>query len=144
MIMSLGFFVFSFAGTPVQKITRSDTQDWASNKRIGQRPAHQHIGQGNDVISIDGTLYPSHTDGVLSLDVLREMKNSGSQYLLITGHSRTLGAFFIKNIQETQTYFLQTGEARKIEFKLELIRGDINRVDQIGDNFNSIITPVLA
>ncbi len=133
MIMSLGLFVFGYQGTPLQELTRSDSQRWAENSRIAQRPAHQHIGKGNDTVTLSGQLYPEITSGELSLDLLRTMKNLGGQYLLITGYGKIVGSYFITNINETQTSFLATGEARKIEFSLELTRGDDDRIDQFGD-----------
>ncbi len=133
MIMSLGLFVFGYDGTPLQEISRTDSQRWAENPRLGQRPAHQHVGKGADNVTLKGQLYPEHTNGELSLDILRSMKNLGGQYLLITGYGRIVGSFFIVSLTETQSAFLDTGEARKIDFSLELQRGDDERIDQFGD-----------
>lgn len=133
MIMSLGLFIFDYQGTPLQEMTRTDTQRWGENSRIAQRPAHQHIGKGNDTVSMSGTLYPEYTNGLLSLDLLRAMKNLGGQYLLISGNGRLFGSYFITSITETQSMFLGTGEARKIDFSVELTRGDDERIDQFGD-----------
>jgi phage protein U len=143
MQMSLGLFVFGYSGSPLQEYTRSSSQRWSDNPRIEQRPAHQHIGQGDDLVTLSGTLYPEHTSGELSLELLRVMKNIGGQYLLISGYGKILGSFFIMNITEKQSHFLETGEARKIEFSLELNRGDDDRIDQFGDALG-LAVPILG
>ena len=125
MIMSLGPFVFDYRGTPLQTWQRDDSTDWASNKRIGQRPAHQFIGQGETSLTLNGALYPEHTSGsALSLDALRAMKNRDSKWILIGGTGRPIGTFVINSINETYSNLHDTGHPRKIEFSLKLTRTD--------------------
>lgn len=126
MMMILGFFIFELATTPFQQLERTQKQKWASNKRVGQRDAHQYVGVGDDDITLTGILHPEFTGGEFNLDILNTMASTGSSYLLITGTGDIWGYFKIDEIKRTRTVLFNNGQARKIEFSLSLKRTDNN------------------
>lgn len=133
MLSVLGLFVFELSSGAYQQLQRSDTENWASQSRIGTRASWQHIGAGDDTITLSGILYPEISGGKLSLDILREMKNSGKSWTFMLGTGAILGQYIINNIDETHQYFFKNGQSRKIEFRLKLIRSDNANIDLLGN-----------
>jgi len=132
MMATLGLFVFQLSTAPYQQLRRSTNWRWASNNRIGNRPSYQHLGQGEDVITLSGTLLPEITGGRVSLDALRLMADAGKSWPLIDGEGFIYGLWFIESVEETRTIFFKDGAARKIEFSLSIKRADDSQIDKLG------------
>jgi len=124
MLMSLGQFNFALKTTPFQQKQRNTDQRFASNNRIGQRAAHQHLGEGSDKITLSGALYPGTTGGQSSLDKLRDMADLGDPNIMVDGNGNIHGWWLIDSISETGTVFFQDGTPRKIDFSLSLTHTD--------------------
>lgn len=120
MMMTLGLFVFSVSTAAYQQFERTTAQRFASNARFGARAASQHLGPGDDSITLTGTLYPGFTGGVAELDRLREMQATGKAYLLVDGLGNVKGYWTLRTVREGGSVFLREGVARKIEFTLTL------------------------
>lgn len=132
MMMALGMFVFGMHTAAYQEFQRQTNWRHASNSRVGSSPARQFLGRGDDTITLPGVLVSGLTGSQASLDVLREMANTGKAWALIEGTGRIYGLWVIESMQETRTYFFKDGAARRIEFSLTLQRIDDDRVDQVG------------
>lgn len=124
MMLILGLFVFSVETAPYQQLKRTTKQRWASNSRIGSRPGYQYLGPEEETITLTGTLYPQVTGGQRDLAMLNAMASSGNPFALLNGDGDALGLWFIEQVEETHSYFLQNGAARKIAFSLSLKRVD--------------------
>lgn len=124
MMMSLGLFVFGLYSVPYQQFQRSVSWRHPSSSRVGKRPVRQYAGQGDDVITLSGVLYPELTGGVLSLAALEEMATAGKSWPLLEGTGRYYGLFVIEEMSETKSFFFPDGAARKIEFSIKLTRTD--------------------
>ncbi len=133
MLAALGLFVFSLKTAPFQQLSRDTRQRWAANNRIGQRPALQHMGPGEDTITLSGVLAPEITGGPASLDVLRLMADSGKAWTLLDGKGFFYGLWGIDGISETRTLFFANGTARRIEFSLSLKRIGEGELEHLGD-----------
>ena len=120
MMMILGFFVFSLPTATYQQLQRQTNWRHASNSRFGAPPAYQFVGKGEDVVTLDGTIYPEFKGSPLSLDALRIMGDKGASWPLIAGTGRIYGLYIIDSMSETQTYFFNDGAPRKLEFNLVL------------------------
>lgn len=118
----LGLFPFELATTPYESQARDTSQNWVKADRVGAGPSYQYIGPGEDKITLTGTLYPSLTGGVASLDRLRAMAQTGKAWILTDAQGQNRDRWFIANVQETQTEFFGPGVAHKITFSLALTR----------------------
>lgn len=126
MLAILGQFVFSLHGDgPFATTKRQTNQRIAANQRLGEPPAHQYVGPGDDTLSITGTLAPEITKGPLSLDLLRAMAEAGESYPLIDGRGYYHGMWIIESLSDQRSQFISDGQAREINFTLEL-RQDID------------------
>lgn len=133
MLMSLGMFVFSISSLPFERKQRSTQWRWAANNRLGQLPAHQFTGPGEDRITLSGVLAPELTGGGQSLQDLRDLADTGKAWVLMQGNGEPQGFWFIDSVDETGSYFFADGSPRKIEFSVVLVRNDTGEINTIGD-----------
>lgn len=132
MMMCLGQFVFSLSTLAYQDFQRQTQWRHPSNSRVGARPARQFAGPGDDTITLQGLLAPELTGTIESLDKLREMADTGSAWPLVEGTGRVYGLYAIESLSEGKTLFFQDGAARRIEFTVNLVRVDDDRIDRMG------------
>lgn len=132
MMMALGMFVFGMHTLAYQEFQRQTDWRHSSTSRIGTNPARQFLGRGDDTITLPGVLVSGLTGTQVSLDVLRQMADTGKAWALIEGTGRIYGLWVIESMQETRTYFFKDGAARRIEFTLTLKRIDDGETDRLG------------
>lgn len=121
-LMSLGMFAFELPTAPFETIKRSTAQRWEAKARVGKGAALQHVGPGEDTITIEGTLAPELTGGPEKLDKLREMMASGKAWILTAGTGDVLDKWVIADVQESRSHMLANGKPRKLTFSLTLKR----------------------
>ncbi|MEB3754703.1 phage tail protein [Acinetobacter sp. MD2(2019)] len=119
MMMILGMFPFSIPTATYQQLQRSTNWRHPSNSRVGDMPAYQFIGRGEDTISLDGSIVPEF-GAPMSISALRVMGDTGKPFPLISGTGKVYGLYIINDVQETQTFFYKNGKARKVEFNLKI------------------------
>lgn len=119
MMMILGMFPFSISTAVYQQLQRSTNWRHPSNSRVGDMPAYQFIGRGEDTISLEGSIVPEF-GSQMSITALRVMGDTGKAFPLIGGTGKVFGLYKIDDLQETQTFFFTDGKPKKIEFSLKL------------------------
>ncbi|VWD07592.1 P2 GpU family protein [Burkholderia aenigmatica] len=124
MMMALGLFVFSLSTLPYQELKRRRGWRYASNNRVGKKPARQYVGEDDETVTLSGVLLPELTGGNLSLAVIEAMASQHTSWPLIEGTGHIYGMFTIDNIDTTRTLFFDDGTARRIEFSMTLTRCD--------------------
>lgn len=122
--MTLGMFVFEMDNLPYQELSRALDWRFAQTERFGARAASQFVGAGNETIAISGTLYPGTIGEYADFQTLIDMANTGNQFALVNGHGDVLGQFIIKSMSDSKTLFVSNGNARKIDFSINLERVD--------------------
>ncbi|AJY65159.1 MULTISPECIES: phage tail protein [Burkholderia] len=130
MMMALGLFVFSLSTLPYQELKRRRGWRFASNNRVGKRPARQFVSEDDETISLSGVLLPELTGGDMSLAVIEAMAGQHTAWPLIEGTGHIYGMFTIDSIDTTRTLFFSDGTARRIEFTIALTRND--ELDMLG------------
>lgn len=123
-LMILGDFVFELRTAPFEQKQRSTQYKWSSNNRIGQRPAHQSVGLGDDSLTLSGVLYHEVTGHSKDLNVLRELAEKGEPQVMVDDDGFLKGWWIIEQIDETGSVFFPDGQPRKIEFSLQLKQTD--------------------
>lgn len=132
MMMALGTFVFSLSQLAYQELQRSTSWRHSSSERIGARAAHQFLGPGEETFDLSGLVAPEITGTPASLDLIRRMADEGRPLALVDGTGVVHGAFVINSLSETRTLFFADGAARRIEFRLALLRVDDARTADTG------------
>lgn len=123
-LMSLGMFVFGLPTLAFDDFQRKASWRHSTNARVGARDAAQFVGIGAETMSIAGTAYAELSDGVASIDELRDMADTGEHWPLVDGAGRIYGAFVIETIDEKHRRLFADGRARAIDFAIELLRVD--------------------
>lgn len=119
MMMILGEFIFSLKTASYEQLQRKTAWRHASNARVGEMPASQFIGRGDDTITLNGSIVPEF-GSQLSISALRIMGDTGMAFPLIGGTGKIYGLYRIDDLQETQTYHFKDGTPRKIDFTINL------------------------
>jgi len=132
MMMSLGQFVFSLNTLAFEELKRQTTWRHPSNARVGQRPARQFVGPGDDLINLTGVQVPEFMGKRQSLPQLRDMADSGRAWAMVDGAGGVYGAWVIEGISETGSVFVAQGVPRRVSFDLSLARVDDWMADASG------------
>ena len=122
IMMQLGSIQFSLNTAAYQTLKRSSQYLWASNARVGQRPALQSVGMGEETLNFSGDIYPHYAGGMGQVDAMREEAKKGEPLMLVDGHGRIWQHWCITTIEETQTLFDIDGTPLKIVFRLQITR----------------------
>lgn len=122
MLAALGMFVFDLGSAPFNELARS--RDWrhARTELLGARAASQFLGPGEDQVTISGTLVPELAGRWSSLEQIAAMADTGEAYPLADGDGRILGTFTIEQLDQTNKYLTERGQARMIDFSITLKR----------------------
>lgn len=120
MMMALGLFVFSLRTASYQELQRVTNWRHPSNSRVGDSPAYQFIGKGEDTITLKGTIMHELTGSQNTLETVRQMGDTGKAYTLIEGTGKLYGLVIIESLDDTKTFFFEDGAARKTDFTITL------------------------
>lgn len=121
-LMSLGMFIFAMDSVPYETLSRKTNWRFGRSERVGAHAAAQFLGPGEETISIAGMLAPPVVGDYGNLRVLKEMGSSGDALDLVDSEGVVHGRFTIESIDEKQSYILDGGVPRKVDFTLELKR----------------------
>ena len=115
-----------------ETIDRDSTYNWVAQNRLSREPAQQYIGEGEDLISIDGRLFPQHFGGFSTIHALRQSAQAGKPLSLIKFHPASsrefvaagelVGQFVIKRIRVTSSKIGANGVQHKLDFSIQLSR----------------------
>lgn len=115
-------YYFNLDTAAFDELRRSTEFRWASQERLGRRPAQQAVGMGEEKITLKGAIFPGFKGGIKQLDTLRSLGAQLKPLTLTTGYGDVLGTWCLKNVEEEQSALLQGGIPRKQAFTLEFSR----------------------
>ncbi|WP_369303062.1 phage tail protein [Pseudomonas sp. N2-5-1-1] len=115
-------YYFNLDTAAFDELTRSTEFRWASQERLSRRPAQQAVGQGDEKLTLKGTIYPGFKGGLKQLDTLRTIGGRLQPLTLTTGYGEVIGTWCLKTINEEQGALLHGGIPRKQGFSLEFVR----------------------
>lgn len=123
MMMILGdSFVFKLSTILPDSQKRSRKQTISVHSRLGQRAILQHLGPGEDEITLSGKLFPGEIGTSSSLDELDAIAERGEVHRLIDDQGAIRGKWMIDSIDETRTNYDKNSNPREIDFNLKLRR----------------------
>lgn len=122
MLAGLGMFVFDTSSALFERLSRERAWSHERSARFGARDASQYTGPGAERITIAGSLIPEIAGSYGSLEKLAEMADDGEAVPLIDGLGNVIGTYTIEGLREEKTNLIDNGQARRVDFTLELSR----------------------
>ncbi|WP_062785020.1 phage tail protein [Novosphingobium capsulatum] len=122
MLFALGLFVFDSQTMLPDRIERDRAFRHARDDRFLAPAASQFVGVGDDKVTLTGTLVPELAGSASAIETLAEMASEGEAWPLMDGTGTILGTYTIDRLANGGSNLIDTGQARKIDFILELTR----------------------
>ena len=122
MLFALGLFVFDSQTMLPDRIERDRAFRHARDDRFLTPAASQFVGVGDDKVTLTGTLVPELAGSASAIETLAEMASEGEAWPLMDGTGSILGTYTIDRLANGGSNLIDTGQARKIDFTLELTR----------------------
>jgi phage protein U len=123
-LIALGMFLFEIGTLPYEEMQRRMNWLHARSGRVGARDATQFVGPGDETISLSGAVYTELSDGLVSLDDLRALADTGEALPLVDGRGLVYGNFVIVSIDERHVALMSDGTPRRIDFGIDLLGVD--------------------
>ena len=120
MLMALGQFTFEIGTAPYRELARRSEWRHEESARVGAAPASQFLGPSSQSVTLSGLIAPGVAGRHSALQTLREMGDLGEAHPLVDASGLVHGDFVILSIDETRSELIDTGEARKADFSIEL------------------------
>lgn len=124
MLAALGMFVFESDNALFDELSRNRAWRHSRTDRFGSRPASQFVGPGDDAITLTGKLVPMLAGKYSAIEKLVEMADAGDALPLADGTGIILGNYTIESLDERHSNLIDTGQARTVDFTLNLRRVD--------------------
>lgn len=122
IMMGLGNYRFSLNTSVWQELRRNTSSRWQTVDRLHRLPARQYLGPGEDVIDIDGVVYPESIEDVQQFDDLRKQAGRGEPLQLVDGLGYVWGQWVVLQVNEKRMVLAPNGQPRKLSFTMRLAR----------------------
>ena len=157
ILIALGdnFFFIPYPGEDglgFETVTKESHFTWASAQRLSRDPALQFTGPGEEVVTLQGHVYPLLFGGTQTLDDLRDDGRAGAPLDLVAFSSADdlsamtgtkVGRFAIRRLRKESTKVSGVGVPHQIDFVLELVAyGDDLASD--GDLLDAVVPDAAA
>ena len=121
-MLQLGNYRFTLQTAAYQQLSHTHSFRWASQARLGQRPAQQYVGPGKEQMTLDGVIYPHCHGGMGQVSAMRQQASKGEPLVLVAGTGDVWGQWVIEQIVETWSHCDRQGLPKKIGFRVQLTR----------------------
>lgn len=160
-LMSLGNHVFYCPMVGVESpgfeaLQRDSSFTWVPQGRLNAPIAMQFTGPGQDIVVIEGRLFPQFFGGAQTLDALRAAGAQGQPLELVRYHpiadaqgnrvqgiqATMLGAFVIMRVRVGEKHINSAGAPDMMEFQLELAAyGNDGQLNSANIAYTATTTP---
>lgn len=123
-LLTIGMFIFGLPRTAYDEMERRAAWRWGESDRFGARPAGQFLGPGEEKLRLSGVLVPEIAGSYSDIESLKEMAGTGEYWPVVLGTGTVLGDFRIDSVDEGWRHIIGGGQARAIDFTVELTRMD--------------------
>ena len=111
-------------------LSRDTSYSWISSPRLSRSPALQFTGQGDEIVTIEGRLYPHIFGGLSTVAALRLAGEAGKPMYLVRFYAvqdqvyagSVVGKFVIRRIKTQDTKIGADGFPHRLDFSIELAR----------------------
>ncbi len=122
VMMKLGGYTFSIETAAYNELVRTVSYRWAKQERISREPARQFIGPGDDIVELNGTIYPHFKGGLNQIEDMKTEANKGEPLILVDGRGKVWGKYVIEEVREEQPQHFKGGAPKKQIFALRIAK----------------------
>lgn len=139
MLYMLGAVQLDTKPISADSVSRVSTGGLVAKPVMGGRQRKEATGEGEDELTISGTLVPSIIGGLNELETLQEMRRQNARFPVMRGDGKALGWFSIKQMTEGHEDLTRDGLGFIVGYSVTLEQADA----QSGDG-QSIISALLS
>lgn len=129
-------------------VERQDGADFAVHDLLGRRKGREHVGEGDDFITMKGTILPFRPrhDGRRELEKLRGAMKSGEPQLVMRGDGTNMGWYVVESLNETHVEIQYNGVGFRIdvEWKLTKVSDADAKADSGSDTGQSLFGALVS
>ncbi|PRD40866.1 phage tail protein [Phyllobacterium phragmitis] len=122
MLYMLGTLAVDTRPFSIDKFDRQASADIASKGLMGAFPGKEFGGEGDDEITLSGRLLPTKIGGLDELEIVHEMRRTGTRFPVQRGDGKRLGWFAITRVSEGHTEILRDGVGFVVEHSISMTR----------------------
>ena len=116
----LGAVVMDTRPFNADKFDRTASADLVSKAVMGGLKPSEHMGEGDDEITITGQLLPFKTGGLAEFDVLDEMRRTGARFPLLRGDGKRSGTYAITSLSERHDHLMRNGVGFTVKYSVSM------------------------
>jgi len=124
MLLQIGPLQFDIAPMNAHQITRERDTDYARKEVIGRRKIYEHVGEGDDKLTIIGKLFPFKSGGSGALQLLHTLRETGTAQYVMRGDGYVMGWFVITKVGEVHQHLSTDGVGQQIDVTILIERAD--------------------
>ncbi|GJD88168.1 hypothetical protein BHAOGJBA_1681 [Methylobacterium hispanicum] len=125
MLWQVGPLTISRRPYNIEEWSREASASWAKKELLGRRPDREFTGEGEETLTLKGTLHPFNRNaiaGLSSLDLAHSLCRSGQAVFVTRADGRVFGFYGIISVSETHSAIgpHTGGIGQQIEHELKL------------------------
>lgn len=111
-----GGIEFKFQTAGLETFGRQSTYRWPVQERIGRPIALQHVGEGEDTITVTGYIHPHLKGTATEMNKLRKLAEEGKPKIMTTGTGLVLGKYVCVDVKDDFSNMLDDLRPRRVDF----------------------------
>lgn len=139
MMYLLGAVMIDFKPFSADAIRRDSSGSLVAKPVMGGRQRKENVGEGEDDLTISGSLLPNRIGGLTQLEVLHSMRRNGARFPVMRGDGTRLGWYAIKAMTEEHTDLMSDGVGFELQYTVVLEQAE----ERPGDG-QSVIAGLLS
>ena len=126
VLMAWGPFQFETGAAAYEELRHRASARWEKHAIIGRRPAGQHLGPGEESVSLRGTIYPDVTGAgsAATVNALLAAAQQAQVYTLLSADGTIIGPFRLEKAESTGSFIDPAGAPQKLTYDLEFVAHD--------------------
>lgn len=124
MLYMLGALTIDTAPFSIDAMERNADASIVAKPVMGGAQPKEFTGEGEDDLTLSGTLLPAHLGGLDELDTLHAMRRAGMRFPLMRGDGYRFGWYAITRITERHEQLSRSGVGYVVRHTVEMTRAE--------------------
>ena len=126
MLFQVGPLTISRRPYNIEEWSREASASWAKKELLGRRPDREFTGEGEESLTLKGTLHPFHRNafaGLSSLELAQTLRRTGQAVFVTRGDGTVFGFYAIESVSERHSSLgpHTAGVGQEIEHEIKLV-----------------------